>query len=51
MLDSLALIIRVVELRSCLHSRFEVTLDGDLALSQAAVKRLSEPAAVVRVFE
>jgi len=35
-----ALIISVVELQNGLHGRFEVTLDGDLALSKAAVKRL-----------
>jgi hypothetical protein len=46
-----ALIIIVVELQNGLHGRFEVTLDGDLALSKAAVKRLSEPAEVVRIFE
>ncbi len=50
-LGSSALIIRRVELGSRLHGRFEVTLDGDLAFSKAAVKRLSEAAEVVRIFE
>jgi selT/selW/selH-like putative selenoprotein len=44
-------IIRTVELRSGQHGRFEITLDGELTFSKAALKRFPKPGEVVRLLE
>jgi predicted Rdx family selenoprotein len=51
LLGSWAPILRVVELQSGMHGRFEVSLDGEVAFSKAALKRFPKPGELVRIFE
>lgn len=51
LLDSWAPIMRTVELRSGSTGRFEVTLDGELVFSKAALKRHANPKEVAAEFE
>jgi selT/selW/selH-like putative selenoprotein len=44
-------IMREVELRCGTGGRFEVSLDGDLSFSKAALKRLPEPGEVTSILE
>jgi predicted Rdx family selenoprotein len=50
-LDGWAPILRGVELRSGTTGRFEVTLDGELIFSKAALKRHANPGEVAALFE
>ena len=51
LLGNWAPIMRTVELRSGMHGRFEVSLDGETTFSKAALKRFPEPGELVRIFE
>ncbi|HCG00877.1 MAG TPA: hypothetical protein DEV93_10090 [Chloroflexi bacterium] len=46
-----ASVMRTVELRSGMHGRFEVSLDGEMTFSKAALKRFPRPGEMVRTFE
>jgi predicted Rdx family selenoprotein len=51
LLANWAPVMRTVELRSGTHGRFEVSLDGEMTFSKAALKRFPKPGEVVRIFE
>ena len=51
LLAAWAPILRAVELRSGNTGRFEVSLDGELVFSKAALKRHPEPGEVRAAFE
>jgi len=50
-MDKWAPIMRAVELQSASHGRFEVTLDGELVFSKAAVGRFPKAGEVADRFE
>jgi hypothetical protein len=51
LLGNWAPILRAVELQTGMHGRFEVSLDGEVTFSKAAVKRFPKPGEVFRIFE
>ena len=51
LLSRWAPVFRAVELRSGLHGRFEVTLDGEPIFSKAELGRHAEPGEVIRLLE